>query len=249
MVAVKKFNKGQVIIEEGSVGSVAYVIRSGSVQVSKKVGGEEVVLSKLGVGSIFGEMSLIDEKPRSASVTALEDTEVRVIDRKSFESILEQNPKMLLPVLRQVFSRVRYLNQMVAAFCDPTEIEAQESEALLITIRALTEESRRALGRESVQIKKIPFQIGRATKQSIFGTNDLDLQDIEPYQISRCHCLITAVDGQYYLVDSVSSKGTIVDSVRIGGREESKRFALSKGSHRLILGAVSSPYVFELTVG
>ena len=57
--------------------------------------------------------------------------------------------------------------------------------------------------RQEMNIAKIPFQIGRFTSDSVFGSNDLDLQDIEPYQISRCHCLISIVDNEYYIIDIV----------------------------------------------
>jgi CRP/FNR family cyclic AMP-dependent transcriptional regulator len=248
MQDIKRFGKNEVIIEEGTVGSVAYVIKSGSVEVSKGVGEETFVLSTLGEGSIFGEMGLIDDKPRSATVKALEETEVRVITREHFESLLEKNPRGMIPLLKQVFNRVRYLNQMVTAFCSHVGTGNMELRPTLLKFRALTDEAERALKSKEAEIRKIPYQIGRSSRQSIFGSNDMDLHDIEPYQISRCHCLITFVDREYCLVDSVSSKGTVVDAFRIGGREERKSVLLEKGTHKIVLGGDESPYVYELEV-
>ncbi|MFP3870501.1 MAG: cyclic nucleotide-binding domain-containing protein [Syntrophobacteria bacterium] len=246
------FQKGETIIQEGTSGAFAYVVSSGFVEVSKKVKGEKFVLSKLGEGSIIGEMSLIDGKPRSATVTALEDTEVKVITRQRMEHLLEKNPRALVPLLKQVFQRLRYLNQMVTAFCGQVEqvdtgvLELKPRAPLELT--ALTKEARNAMDGEKREITHIPFQIGRSTAESLFGSNDLSLHDSKPYTISRCHCLISMVNNQYYLVDTVSSRGTTVDGIRIGGLEEKKRFALDKGKHRIVLGGEDSPYVFELEV-
>jgi CRP-like cAMP-binding protein len=248
MSDTQRFKEGAIIIHEGTSGSVAYLILSGSVEVSKEVGDEKFVLSRLIKGSIFGEMSLVDEKPRSATITALEDTEVRVITRERFESMLEKNPRGLLPLLKQVFQRVRYLNQMVSAFCGQVSTGTQELADQSLQLRAVTAEAERAMQGKQVDITKIPFQIGRTTRESVFGANDLTLQDIEPYRLSRCHCLITIVDNSYFLVDTVSSRGTMVDDRKIGGREEDKRVPLPSGTHKVILGGEDSPYIFELIV-
>ena len=248
MSDIQRFKKGATIIHEGAAGSFAYLIVSGAVEVSKNVGDEKLILSRLVKGSIFGEMSLVDDKPRSATVIALEDTEVRVITREDFESMLEKNPRGVIPLLKQVFNRVRYLNQMVSAFCGQASTGTVELASAPLRLRALTQEAERAMHDKETEITKIPFQIGRATRDSVFGSNDLSLRDIEPYQISRCHCLITIVDNEYYLVDTVSSRGTIVGDSKIGGPEEQKRVALMSGKHRVMLGGENSPYVFELDV-
>jgi hypothetical protein len=248
MADTMKFKKGATIIHEGTTGSYAYLILSGSVEVSKKVGEENLVLSRLVKGNIFGEMSLVDDKPRSATIVALEDTEVRVITRDRFESMLEQNPRAVIPLLKQVFQRVRYLNQMVTAFCGQASTGTVELANQPLRLRAVTEEAERAMQGKEIDITKIPFQIGRFSKASVFGSNDLDIQDTEPYRVSRCHCLITIVDNEYYVVDTVSSRGTTVDSNKIGGREEQKRVLLKSGKHRITLGGEESPYVFDLAV-
>jgi CRP-like cAMP-binding protein len=92
MTDTVRFKKGATIIHEGTTGSNAYLVLSGSVEVYKKVGDEKLVLSRLVKGNIFGEMSLVDDKPRSATIVALEDTEVRILSRERFESMLCRYP-------------------------------------------------------------------------------------------------------------------------------------------------------------
>jgi CRP-like cAMP-binding protein len=248
MTDTVRFKKGATIIHEGTTGSNAYLILSGSVEVYKKVGDEKLVLSRLVKGNIFGEMSLVDDKPRSATIVALEDTEVRILSRERFESMLEQNPRAVIPLLKQVFQRVRYLNQMVTAFCGQASTGTVELATHPLQLRAKTEEAEQAIQGKEIDISKIPFQIGRTSTSSVFGSNDLDIEDTEPYRVSRCHCLITIVDNEYYMVDTVSSRGTVVDDSKIGGREELKRVLLESGKHRIILGGEESPYVFDLEV-
>ena len=248
MVDTMNFKKGATIIHEGTTGSYAYLILSGSVEVSKQVGEEKLVLSRLAKGNIFGEMSLVDDKPRSATIVALEDTEVRVITRDRFESMLEQNPRAVIPLLKQVFQRVRYLNQMVTAFCGQASTGTVELASQPLRLRAVTEGAELAIQGKEIDITKIPFQIGRFSKASVFGSNDLDIQDTEPYRVSRCHCLITIVDNEYYVIDTVSSRGTSVNGKTIGGREKLKRLLLARGKHRITLGGEGSPYVFDLVV-
>jgi len=250
MIEMETFRKGEIIIEEGTVGAFAYVINSGAVEVWKMVKGNKFVLSRLGAGSIFGEMSLIDDRPRSAMVTALEDTVVRVITRDRFESILERNPQSLVPLLRQVFQRLRYMDQMVTAFCANAETDGIEVKGDPLRLTAVTKEAERAMKEKDLKITKIPFQVGRSPRHesSIFDANDLNLHDSEPHRISRRHFLISFVDNQYYVIDSGSTLGTVVDDTRIGGRDEKKSVPLGKGRHRIILGDERSPYVYDLEV-
>ena len=248
MTDTVRFKKGATIIHEGTTGSNAYLILSGSVEVFKKVGDEKLVLSRLVKGNIFGEMSLVDDKPRSATIVALEETEVRIVSREHFEVMLEQNPRAVIPLLKQVFQRVRYLNQMVTAFCGQASTGTVELTVQPLQLTAKTEEAEQAIQGKEIDISKIPFQIGRTSTSSVFGSNDLNIEDTKPYRVSRCHCLITIVDNEYYVVDTVSSRGTVVDGSKIGGREELKRVLLESGKHRIILGGEESPYVFDLEV-
>ena len=104
----KYFKKGAKIIEEGSLSDCAYIIESGRVQVSKTMSnGEEQVIGILEENDIFGEMSLIDSLPRSATVLALEDCTISVITPEIFNSLSKHNPEALMPILKILASRLR----------------------------------------------------------------------------------------------------------------------------------------------
>jgi CRP-like cAMP-binding protein len=84
------FYKGKVIFEEGARGDYAYYIEKGRVEVSVRSGTHRVVVSTLGVGEIFGEMALLSNQPRTASVTAIEDTTVTIISESELKAKVSQ---------------------------------------------------------------------------------------------------------------------------------------------------------------
>ncbi len=90
---------GTEIFREGDVGFCAYIIESGRVQVSTEKNGETVVLAHREVGDIFGEMAIVDRKPRSATITAIADCELLVVS----EEQLAYRLQTLDPILKMVF--------------------------------------------------------------------------------------------------------------------------------------------------
>ena len=104
----KSFKKGEVIIEEGSPSKDAYIIELGSVEVSKRSeSGNIQVLTKLDKNDIFGEMGMIDQLPRSATVRALEDCSISVMTPDTFNLLAKRNPKALMPILKVLAKRLR----------------------------------------------------------------------------------------------------------------------------------------------
>ena len=251
MFEVKYFNKGDLIIEEGKTEEIAYLIQKGSVEVFKMVKGKRIVLGKLGVGSVIGEMSLLTGEARTASVEALEDTGVNVISHEDFEMMLNTNPRSIIPILKEAFRKLIYMNQLASAFHDqgeaPAEPASGEAKKGLCLI-ARTADAERAIQGKEIKITKIPFNMGRSAKDGTFENLDLKLADNEPYQISRNHCAIVYVQNKYHLIDTSSTLGTIVDGTRIGKREARKNIPLEPGRHAIILGSPNSSYRFELDI-
>ena len=102
------FKKGKKIIEEGTLSDCAYIIESGRVQVSKTLNnGKEQIIGILEENDIFGEMSLIDSLPRSATVLALEDCTISVMTQETFNHLAQHNPQSLMPMLRVLAKRLR----------------------------------------------------------------------------------------------------------------------------------------------
>ena len=85
-------SEGEVLINEGDAGDAAYCVVTGEVLVWKVSEFGPIELARLGPGAIFGEMSMVDEKPRSASVRALCSTRVKCIRRSQFLDSFENDP-------------------------------------------------------------------------------------------------------------------------------------------------------------
>lgn len=92
---------GQRLFQEGEVGDRAYVLEVGQLEISKKVGSEEVVLATIGRGAIVGEMALIDAAPRMATARATQACTLLVVTRESFQKKLES----MDPVTRHLLKR------------------------------------------------------------------------------------------------------------------------------------------------
>jgi CRP-like cAMP-binding protein len=106
------FYKGKKIFEQGDEGTKAYFIEVGRVEVSITEGGHKVVVSELGPGEIFGEMSLLANEPRTATVTALDDTTVTIISKSKFEQRLAMLEDPVIKTLITVLiERLKSSNQ------------------------------------------------------------------------------------------------------------------------------------------
>ncbi|MDB4971674.1 MAG: hypothetical protein JWN48_15 [Myxococcaceae bacterium] len=93
-VRVEEVSQGHEIVRQGDAGSEAFVVARGALKVVRREGADETLLARLGPGSIFGEMALISESPRSASVVALEPALLLVLARDELERAAEDAPEL-----------------------------------------------------------------------------------------------------------------------------------------------------------
>jgi signal transduction histidine kinase len=98
---------GTRVIEEGAPGDALYVVLAGEVEVSKNDSGREIVLANRGPGEVLGEMSLLEQRPRTASVRAVRESELLEISSDMFRQLLESSPSLATTILRTVAARLR----------------------------------------------------------------------------------------------------------------------------------------------
>jgi len=108
----RSYAAGGEIFKEGGIGDGVYVVRDGLVEISGWVDQKvRLVLAQLGPGDVFGEMAVIDNKPRSACALAKADTKVYFIPRAEMLSLVEHSPALSMALLREVSQRLREFNQ------------------------------------------------------------------------------------------------------------------------------------------
>lgn len=110
----RKFPAGAVIVDQESLGDSLFSITEGRVKVVLFGDcGREMILSILREGEIFGEMSLLDNQPRSASVIAVEPTSVMVLERAAFQRHLDAHPGTAMAILEEMSRRLRQADRII----------------------------------------------------------------------------------------------------------------------------------------
>ncbi|MCK4575973.1 Crp/Fnr family transcriptional regulator [candidate division WOR-3 bacterium] len=108
----KQLNTGEVIFKDGDPGDEMYLIKSGKIRISKPAGDVEKTLAVLKEGDFFGEMSVIDGSPRSATATAIEPAELVIFDREVFMNQVRENP-LIEYVLHTLIKRLRATDEQI----------------------------------------------------------------------------------------------------------------------------------------
>ncbi len=108
MTATQYMKKGQIILKEGNRSDFAFIIVNGQVEISRKrKDGNVEVIDILGQNDIFGEMGMIDGRPRSATVTALENSKVTMISREDLNIMTRKDPNAWFPIVKAMSARLR----------------------------------------------------------------------------------------------------------------------------------------------
>ena len=116
MVMRRSAPRGTALIREGDVADCLYVVMSGRVKVMMgEADGKETILSILGPGDFCGEMGLIDDNPRSASVIAIEACDLLALTRQAFRKCLVENAGLAMAVMRVLVRRLREADRKIGS--------------------------------------------------------------------------------------------------------------------------------------
>lgn len=114
--------KGSVIFSQGDPGDALYGVASGRVRISATgSAGQEVFLNIMQPGDTFGEIAVMDDLPRTAAATALDDATLVLINRADFIGLVEHEPKLAIHLLKLLCARLRWTSELVedSAFLSP----------------------------------------------------------------------------------------------------------------------------------
>jgi len=115
----KHYHKSDVIFEENSLGDEMYIVHSGRVRLfTQRERDDPTTLAIVEEGGFFGEMSLVDHSPRSATAVAEENTCLIALDRPKFVYMIQQQPRFVFTVMHALCDRIRAANLMIAKIKD-----------------------------------------------------------------------------------------------------------------------------------
>jgi CRP/FNR family transcriptional regulator, cyclic AMP receptor protein len=109
----RTFAAGEVVFSEGETGTEMFVIQSGRVQLSRRVRGREMHLLTLAAGEFFGEMAIVNNKPRSATATVIDEARVLALDARTFEAMVRGNAEIALRLIKKLAGRLDHANMQV----------------------------------------------------------------------------------------------------------------------------------------
>lgn len=111
----RDYHRSEVIFEENGLGNEMYIVHSGRVRLfTRGQRGEKVTLAIIEEGGLFGEMTLIDGSPRSATAVAEEDTRLIALDRPKFLYMIQQQPMFVFTIMHALCQRIREANLLLA---------------------------------------------------------------------------------------------------------------------------------------
>ncbi len=237
---IVSFKKGEVIFNEGDLGTEMFVIQKGKVEIRKKIGPEEKVLSTLEKGDFFGEMAILEGLPRSAKAVAIEDTECIMINEATFDNLIKSNVEIAIRMLRKISKNLRetteLLNQIAGKTYQiprsvPLEKEKIESPNLL----------------RSVDFPNIVFYL-KENEVNLIGRKDpvteiypnIDLSNLDPNKsVSRRHAKIFFKEGKFYVQEEIGThNGTFLNGEKL---DKGKGYEINIGD-RIQFGLVVLVY-------
>ncbi|MQL52911.1 DUF2225 domain-containing protein [Desulfofundulus thermobenzoicus] len=123
---LKHFKQGETIFLENQAGEEMYIILRGRVEISRGREPSKTTLAVLNSGSFFGEMSLLEGLPRSASAVALDDVILIAINHENFARVIQSEPQLAIRIMRGLSHRIRTLNEQLHTVPDDTRPPAQQ---------------------------------------------------------------------------------------------------------------------------
>lgn len=244
------YNPQEIIFTKGDESNFAYVIKSGEVEILQNYPDNPTRLALLNDGKIFGEMGLVDERPRSLTARAVSETRVTKISRDEFIDMILHRPQEAFDYLRMFFERLRAMNMRVAHIQKIPKTQTEQAKDFTITLFPKTPATNGVIPSKGMEITRFPFRVGRRStrNEDPLEVNDLLLPDASPFNVSRNHFSIEKNSEGVFIHDRGSYLGTIVNNTVIGGHHHGAWIELNEGENEVIVGSRQSPFRFRIDV-
>ncbi|MBL8512752.1 MAG: Crp/Fnr family transcriptional regulator [Betaproteobacteria bacterium] len=128
--ALRVYEKGDLIVKQGEIADSFYILAAGQVKVFVSKDDKDVIVGTLVAGEFFGEISLFDQEPRSASVEALERCYVQQLSYKSLQKVMDRSPHIAKKMMQGMSQRLRHADRQISTLA-LMNISGRVSRALL----------------------------------------------------------------------------------------------------------------------
>jgi CRP/FNR family transcriptional regulator, cyclic AMP receptor protein len=257
----RRFEQGEVLFRQGDPSDVAIQILSGSAEVLRRAGDDAIVLGTVHAGEFVGEMGVLEDRPRSATVRAAAPLEAELIARQAFLDRVIAEPELARKLLVRMSARLRDVEDMLTRIYThgpedaapgraPAPAPATAAAPSAIVLAAGTERARRVIG-DPIRIERLPFTVGRLPDEGEAHpviAPDLAIPEPAPYRLSRAHFSLVAEGGEVVVRDLESTLGTLVNDRSIGRDFPLDSAPLHRGENTIVAGGRGSPFVFSVTL-
>lgn len=241
---------GEVLFREGEPSDSVYLILDGEVEILRSQDGRAVRLGTRKAGEIIGEMGVIRDLPRSATVRVVADAKVSRIAKDQFLSAFGGENKLALNILKMLCQRLGDSDRRIGeGELEDQAIAAAEAGQVLLLPGSRALESQ--IGHDGIAVERLPFRVGRRAlpgEPTRIEPVELSLQAQDSFQMAAQHFAIEERDGRLMVRDLGSPLGTLVNGRRIAEFEESLTAPLRLGANEIQAGGTDSRFRFILVI-
>jgi hypothetical protein len=254
------FVEGQILFREGDPSDSVFRLLSGTVDVVRELDGNLILLGRVGAGQFIGEMGVVENQPRSATVRAASEVEAEFLSPTEFLDQIAGSPRAARELIQRLSQRLREADDRIVnderrsgrTYQDGKDADDQavvlSADNVYLAAKSswLQRQFRTPLG-----LDDLPFVVGRrlfAGEAPPLWQPNLVLDDTTPFRLSRNHFIIEMRDGGHHVRDLCSTLGTIVNGEPIGDHFRTDDAPLRVGENEIIAGGVDSPFVFSVSV-
>lgn len=215
---IVKLPPGATVFSEGDVGTEMFVIQSGSVEIAKRVKEDLRTLAVLEKGDFFGEMSILEDVPRTADAITRTDVELVKINQSTFDEMLRHNGEIAVRMLRKLSRRLRETTALLER--STGEAPALDESSDFFERPGARDEIYRLVADGGVE----EFYLNRDAETLVGRIDpvtgirpDVDLTTLDgPRSVSRRHAKIVRSEGEFHVVEEIGTmNGTFVNGTRI----------------------------------
>lgn len=213
------YAEGDFVFHEGDLGTEMFIIQEGKVEILKQAGKNERHVALLSQGDFFGEMSVLEDLPRTATARAASEVKLLKINGTTFDQMLRRNPEIAVRMMRKLSRRLRETDRLLRETIGSEESQAPEVPPQEPSPDAGAGPERLihdASGMDLFLSRGEETTIGR--RDPVTGINpDIDLTPIDTQRsISRRHAKIFRHEGKFFVREEIGTmNGTFVNGVRI----------------------------------